>query len=76
MLRKLISDSKLSARELKLRSSLLLRAESAVRRQNSNADRQFNMAINKFSIMVRLCILHWISHLINAYSLLLHCGDC
>ncbi|KAL5268625.1 hypothetical protein ACHWQZ_G002465 [Mnemiopsis leidyi] len=51
VLRKLISDSKLSARELKLRSSLLLRAESAVRRQNSNADRQFNMAINKFSIM-------------------------
>ena len=52
MLRMLMSDSHLTRRELKLRSSLLLKAERTVRRQNSNAEREFNMAINKFSIMV------------------------
>ena len=52
MLKKLMSDSHLTRRELKLRSSLLLKAERRVRRQNSSAKREFNMAINKFSIMV------------------------
>ena len=56
VLRKLMSDSHLTRKELKLRSSLLLRAERRVRRQNSNVEREFNMAINKFSIMVGFCL--------------------
>ena len=58
MLNSLRSKTHLTRTELTLRSSLLLRAERAVGQHNSFSNRGFNMAINKFSIMVSDSVVH------------------